>query len=119
MYLYDEFQTERAAGSRRPPIESLHDVFLAIAGDEAEHVATMAACQDRDVLVRSANLEAALAASTGAALIADRALQGLAALDEAPEGLDALVDTARLYVDSGGLDAAVEIILKFFPFIGG
>ena len=41
LYLYDEFQTARAQGSRRPVIESLYDVFSAIRDDEAEHVNTM------------------------------------------------------------------------------
>jgi hypothetical protein len=36
----------RAPGSRRPPCDSLYDVFCNIAADEGEHVKTMAACQD-------------------------------------------------------------------------
>jgi hypothetical protein len=41
-----DFQVSRAPGSRRPPCDSLYDVFGNIAVDEGEHVKTMAACQD-------------------------------------------------------------------------
>ena len=47
LYLFDEFQSARIKGARRPPVDSLHDVFCNIADDEAEHVATMAQCQAR------------------------------------------------------------------------
>ena len=46
LYLFDDFQSGRAPGSRRPPCDSLLDVFENIAIDEAQHVKTMAACQD-------------------------------------------------------------------------
>jgi hypothetical protein len=68
---YDEFQTARAQGSRRPVVETLYDVFSAIRDDEAEHVNTMNACQDPEVLVRSPNVEAALAATAAAAAVAE------------------------------------------------
>ena len=45
LYLYDEFQTSRAQGSRRPKVETLYDVFSAIRDDEAEHVSTMVRLQ--------------------------------------------------------------------------
>ncbi|XP_002984492.2 uncharacterized protein LOC9644228 [Selaginella moellendorffii] len=45
LYMFDEFQTSRAPESRRPKVDSLYDVFVAIKGDEFEHVKTMAACQ--------------------------------------------------------------------------
>ncbi|MEO0946990.1 MAG: alternative oxidase [Cyanobacteria bacterium J06641_5] len=45
LYLFDEFQTARVAAERRPRIENLYDVFLAIRDDEMEHVKTMRACQ--------------------------------------------------------------------------
>ena len=50
-YLFDEFQASYPPGSRRPPCETLLDVFSNICMDEAEHVKTMAACQDyaRDI----------------------------------------------------------------------
>ena len=44
LYLFDEFQVSRPRGSRRPPCDSLLDVFTNIAEDEAEHVKTMKAC---------------------------------------------------------------------------
>ena len=40
-------------GSRRPKVKNLHDVFVNIADDEAEHVKTMASCQDPQVDVGS------------------------------------------------------------------
>lgn len=46
LYLFDDFQSSRPPGSRRPPCNTLLDVFENIAIDEAEHVKTMAACQD-------------------------------------------------------------------------
>jgi len=119
MYLYDEFQTERPAGSRRPVIKNLHDVFLAVAGDEAEHVRTMAACQDSTVLVRSANIEAALAVTTGVAIAADRALKSLAEIEEVPAGIDNLVAVAQAYAETGGLDGVLDLLTRLLPFLGG
>ena len=46
LYLFDAFQTTRPPGSRRPPCETLLDVFENIAIDEGEHVKTMQACQE-------------------------------------------------------------------------
>lgn len=46
LYMFDDFQTSRVPGSRRPPCETLLDVFTNIAIDEGEHVKTMQACQD-------------------------------------------------------------------------
>ena len=63
MYVFDEFQTGRVKGSRRPHVVTLYDVFCCIRDDEAEHVKTMALCQDPEVLVRSPNTEAAFVAS--------------------------------------------------------
>ncbi len=45
LYMFDEFQTAQIAQHRRPPINNLYDVFVAIRDDEAEHVKTMVACQ--------------------------------------------------------------------------
>jgi ubiquinol oxidase len=45
LYMFDEFQTAAAPGSRRPRCETLYDVFCNIRDDEGEHVATMKACQ--------------------------------------------------------------------------
>jgi len=67
MYAFDEFQTSRPKGSRRPKIENLYDVFCNIHDDEGEHVATMAACQDPDILIKSPNTEAAVLTATLAA----------------------------------------------------
>eukprot|EP00980_Cylindrotheca_fusiformis_P008611 scaffold1830_cov117-Cylindrotheca_fusiformis.AAC.10 len=46
LYLFDEFQVSKNIGTRRPPCDSLYDVFKNICDDEAEHVKTMVACQD-------------------------------------------------------------------------
>eukprot|EP00985_Skeletonema_marinoi_P006315 scaffold2728_cov137-Skeletonema_marinoi.AAC.13 len=43
MYMFDEFQT--TCEMRRPKIENLYDVFVAIRDDEAAHVETMKALQ--------------------------------------------------------------------------
>lgn len=45
LYLFDEFQTSHPGEERRPKIENLYDVFVAIRDDELEHVKTMIACQ--------------------------------------------------------------------------
>lgn len=45
LYLFDEFQTSHAPAARRPKIENLYDVFVAIRDDEMEHVKTMVGCQ--------------------------------------------------------------------------
>ncbi|MEO0768097.1 MAG: plastoquinol terminal oxidase, partial [Cyanobacteria bacterium J06649_4] len=45
LYMFDEFQTAHAPAHRRPKIDNLYDVFVAIRDDEMEHVKTMVACQ--------------------------------------------------------------------------
>lgn len=52
LYMFDEFQVSTEPGSRRPPCDSLYDVFVNISEDEAEHVKTMVACQDYAMLGR-------------------------------------------------------------------
>lgn len=60
MYVFDEFQTGRVKGSRRPMVNTLFDVVTNIRDDEAQHVSTMALCQDPAVVLRSPNTEAAV-----------------------------------------------------------
>lgn len=48
LYMFDEFQTAHAPAERRPQIDNLYDVFVAIRDDEMEHVKTMIACQKMD-----------------------------------------------------------------------
>ena len=48
LYMFDEFQTSHLPEQRRPPVDNLYDVFVAIRDDEAEHVKTMVACQNPD-----------------------------------------------------------------------
>lgn len=45
LYMFDEFQTAHVGLCRRPKIDNLYDVFVAIRDDEMEHVKTMVACQ--------------------------------------------------------------------------
>lgn len=42
--MFDEFKTTNTT-FRRPAIDNLYDVFVAIRDDEMEHVKTMVACQ--------------------------------------------------------------------------
>ena len=101
LYLYDEFQTARAQGSRRPVVETLYDVFSAIRDDEAEHVNTMNACQDPDVLVRSPNVEAALAATAAAAVVAETLLGSIASGGVAEDAAAALLSMAEEIIENG------------------
>lgn len=45
LYMFDEFQKTHRVEERRPQVNTLYDVFVAIRDDEMEHVKTMAACQ--------------------------------------------------------------------------
>ena len=60
LYFFDEFQNTKPRGARRPPCETLLDVFENIRDDEAEHVATMAACQDPEVAATAPQVEGLL-----------------------------------------------------------
>lgn len=53
LYLFDEFQTTQPVASRRPQLNNLYDVFVAIRDDEAEHVKTMTACQNLNAQITS------------------------------------------------------------------
>jgi ubiquinol oxidase len=46
LYMFDEFQTSHPSTNRRPKIENLYDVFLAMRNDESEHIKTMKLCQE-------------------------------------------------------------------------
>lgn len=48
LYMFDEFQTAPRPEERRPQVDTLYDVFVAIRDDEMEHVKTMVACQQPD-----------------------------------------------------------------------
>lgn len=111
LYIYDEFQTSRVKGSRRPQIDTLYDVVCSIRDDEAEHVKTMAACQDPDVIVQSPNTEAAILAVTAAAILG-------ATFVGQQEGLLAL-DSAQLAEIVTGATAQVGIaVSEFFSNVG-
>eukprot|EP01041_Mallomonas_annulata_P006697 gene6697-13579_t len=101
MYTFDEFQTSREKGSRRPKIRNLYDVFCNIRDDEGEHVATMAACQDPNVVVRSPNTEAAILAAAAAAA----ALGYLASGDFDLASLNSILDS----VSSSASNTASEL----------
>lgn len=84
-WLFDEFQTSRTRGERRPDLKNLYDVFTTIADDEAEHVKTMRACQDPEVRLRSPNTEAAIILAAGLAL-------GLSSMQINIDALDNFID---------------------------
>ncbi|MBW4577133.1 MAG: hypothetical protein KME08_17800 [Aphanothece sp. CMT-3BRIN-NPC111] len=48
LYMFDEFQTTQRPAERRPKIDNLYDVFVAIRNDEMEHIKTMQVCQKAD-----------------------------------------------------------------------
>ena len=100
LFLFDEFQTARPRGSRRPQCESLLDVFTNIRDDEAEHVATMKQCQDPNVKVVAPKIEAALIAVT----VAGIAYSVLTPGDDPANILDAATDVSES-ISSGALDA--------------
>lgn len=88
MYVFDEFQTGRPRGSRRPIVNSLYDVVCNIRDDEAEHVTTMAACQDSEVLLRSPNTEAAMVGTAVAAAALAIFISGLSGGGLVEEGFE-------------------------------
>jgi ubiquinol oxidase len=45
LYMFDEFQTSHPPTNRRPKIENLYDVFVAMRNDEREHIETIKVCQ--------------------------------------------------------------------------
>mmetsp|Transcript_32546 Transcript_32546/g.83161 ORF Transcript_32546/g.83161 Transcript_32546/m.83161 type:complete len:246 (-) Transcript_32546:409-1146(-) len=121
LYKYDEFQTERPAGSRRIRLENLYDVFEAISGDEAEHVKTMAACQRKGQLEAAADAEATIAITAAAAYAVDLALRYLAdmaAVEEVPEVLESLANFARVYTESGAAEAFGDILASIAALLG-
>lgn len=133
MYVFDEFQTNRKKGSRRPVISNLYDVFCSIRDDEAEHVATMAACQDPVVLVRSPNSEAAIAAAALAGVLVSQILVGgdvsevMSTIEEfggsaMGEVVDAVYDgdlaeSAELVGDGVIFAQIIAAVAKFLPFL--
>lgn len=46
-FMFDDFQSCREPGSRRPKIRNLYDVFFNIRNDEAEHFKTMIEAQNQ------------------------------------------------------------------------
>jgi len=50
LYMFDEFQTDISNGRRDPKCNNLYDVFVNIRDDEGEHVKTMHACQDAEIM---------------------------------------------------------------------
>ncbi|MDF5713752.1 MAG: alternative oxidase [Rhizonema sp. NSF051] len=49
LYMFEEFQITNPSEFRRPKIENLYDVFVAVRDDELEHVKTMIACQQPNI----------------------------------------------------------------------
>jgi ubiquinol oxidase len=48
LYMFDEFQATHSPAERRPQIDNLYDVFVAIRNDEMEHIKTMKVCQQSE-----------------------------------------------------------------------
>lgn len=98
-WLFDEFQTSRRKGSRRPVLNNLYDVFKTIADDEAEHVKTMRACQNPEVRLRSPNTEAAIILAAGLAL-------GLSSMELNIDSLDQFIDIGTDELEAAATAAA-------------
>ena len=96
LFLFDEFQTSRARGTRRPPCKTLLDVFENIRDDEGEHVATMRGCQDPNVAVSAPRVERAIVGAVAVGLVAATLLAGDGVVDG--ETLDAL-DASDVAID--------------------
>ena len=122
LYLFDRFQTSRAAGSRRVRVDTLYDVFCAIRDDEGEHVATMAEMQDQEVLARAPNLEAltfaALVATVGVQLwLGQRGAElGERVTSEGVEAAD-LSGAAQSLAETLSLEAAVDFVAGLFRML--
>jgi len=124
LFLFDEFQTARARGSRRVQCATLLDVFINIRDDEAEHVATMAACQDPNVVVAAPRVEAALIASVAIGAIALTVLGApesvgevadvAGSIDMAELGAEATVGIGALVGLFEGAAEAVADVVEFF-----
>jgi len=119
MFFYDEFQSQRAKGSRRPVLKNMYDVFETIRGDEAEHAATMRACQDPQTKVTSPNTEAAILTIAALALTLSQFPINLDSLDPFSEDMTSAVESAasalggtatasKGFVEGGGGDAVEE-----------
>lgn len=114
LFLFDEFQTSRPRGSRRPPCETLLDVFTNIRDDEAEHVATMAACQNPDVAVTVPRIEAALltTAAVGAAALGlmNGDGSGISDIQDIVEGASDVTDVIDVITGgAGGTEVAAGL----------
>ena len=123
LFLFDEFQTARPRGSRRPVTETLLDVFTNIRDDEAEHVATMAACQDPTAIVRVPRVEQALLATavigtaalgllSGDDTAANVAADALAGVESGAESAEELAAAAAAFAvaTSEGTQEALQTI---------
>ncbi|GAB5353415.1 hypothetical protein AAMO2058_000034300 [Amorphochlora amoebiformis] len=126
MYLYDEFQSERDIGDeRRPEISNLHDVICAIRDDEAEHVNTMAACQNDKAVVQSINVERALLIFGGAYLLTRSLFQPEEAIvpEDAVAGIGAgfltplltRLNELRQTVPEGWVEQVPSVLKDLYP----
>lgn len=114
------FVTQQGSNIRSDNVvRSLYDVFARIRDDEAEHVKTMEACLDPQVVVRSAAAEKNfLLAAAGAALIAYLAAAGgIIPEDIGGVGLaEEIEDGVPIFLEEGGIMAflfnAVKEILE-------
>uniref|UniRef100_A0A7S1XNH1 Alternative oxidase n=2 Tax=Phaeomonas parva TaxID=124430 RepID=A0A7S1XNH1_9STRA len=122
LYFFDEFQVSVRRGERRPEIKNLYDVFANIRDDEKEHVATMAACQDRNVIVSSPRTEIITAATIAAALASQRYFgsdAGQEAAADLAERAGLVQFLERFPIFGTGLEFltdAIEALLRSLPF---
>mmetsp|Transcript_5969 Transcript_5969/g.9273 ORF Transcript_5969/g.9273 Transcript_5969/m.9273 type:complete len:342 (-) Transcript_5969:117-1142(-) len=125
MYLYDEFQTERRLGDeRRPNITNLYDVICAIRDDEAEHVATMAACQKKGTIVSSINIERGILAAGVTYLLTSKLFE-VGDIPEPPEQILAIfpwlaplavrLNELREAVPEEWVERVPQVIQDIFP----
>lgn len=61
VYYFEAFMTRAESIGRKPPVNNLHDVFVAIRDDEYEHIKTMHSCADGSVTEQLAEKKAKLA----------------------------------------------------------
>lgn len=116
--MFDEFQTTRPRGMRRPATETLLDVMRNIRDDEMEHVATMAACQEPGVTVSAPVYDAVTAGSIVAVLALQRYFGALAEGPASEDAVDAAVGLAeRFPAMAESLQALVEALRFLVPFV--
>ena len=91
-------------------------MFINIRDDEAEHTATMKACQDPQTLINSPHVEAAVAAAVVASAVVSRALDQFSNLAESASGGELEGAGPAVETLSGALLDVLEGIITVLPF---